>query len=81
MKFVASSESGRFTRRSCVYFFPIVAVLGASEAPKLGDAEWTRRFTKFMKELNEFIILLNDNKVDRKKWEQVKASWDAIESN
>lgn len=46
--------------------------------PQLGGKEWTRRFRDFMKELNEFIIELNDNKLDTAKWDRVCRAWSAI---
>jgi hypothetical protein len=51
----------------------------ADVGPPLGSDEWTRRFREFMKELNEFIIELNDNNLDKRKWKRVCQAWSAIE--
>jgi hypothetical protein len=51
----------------------------AGTGPPFGSEEWTRRFRDFMKELNEFIIELNDNKLDEKKWKRVCQAWSVME--
>lgn len=51
----------------------------ASAGPVLGSEEWTRRFRDFMKDLNEFIIELNDNKLDERKWKRVCQAWSVME--
>jgi hypothetical protein len=66
------------TRR--IHFMLLLMLLNQSARPnpRIGDAEWTMRFRRFMKELNEFIIQLNDNKIDEKKWKRVCESWSMI---
>ena len=46
---------------------------------RFGGEEWTLRFRQFMKELNEFIIELNDNKLDERKWRRVCQAWSALD--
>ena len=51
----------------------------AFSGPKLGDAEWMTRFREFVKEFNDFILGLNDQRFDRAKWERVRSAWRRIE--
>lgn len=63
-------------------YFTLLLILqsrNVGAGPLLGSEEWTRRFRDFMKELNEFIIELNDDKLDEKKWKRVCQAWSVIE--
>jgi hypothetical protein len=42
---------------------------------KLGDGEWMRRFREFIKAFNAFVEALDDGKLDRVKWERMRAEW------
>jgi hypothetical protein len=61
--------------------FPLLLLQShrAFAGPPLGGEQWSRRFRDFMKELNEFVIELNDDKLDERKWKRVCQAWSAIE--
>jgi hypothetical protein len=46
---------------------------------KLGDGEWMRRFREFIKAFNAFVEALDDGKLDRAKWERMRAEWHQLE--
>jgi hypothetical protein len=46
---------------------------------KLGDGEWMRRFREFIKAFNAFVEALDDGKLDRVKWERMRAEWRQLE--
>jgi hypothetical protein len=46
-------------------FLLILQSRNAGAGPLLGSEEWRRRFRDFMRDLNEFIIELNDNKLEK----------------
>ena len=37
----------------------------AAAQPKLGDSEWLRLFGAFLRELNQFVFSINDDRLDR----------------
>lgn len=43
--------------------------------PTFGDAEWQRRFDLFLRELNQFIVALNDDRLDLDRWKRVQNAW------
>jgi hypothetical protein len=43
--------------------------------PKLGDAEWLRRFGVFLRALNLFVLALNEDRLDRAGWARVQSAW------
>lgn len=51
----------------------------ASARPKLGDAEWMRRFGVFLRELNEFVFAINEERLDRTRWDRVRSAWAELE--
>ena len=60
--------------RRTVFFLFSVAVTAAPR-PKLGDTDWMRRFREFVKAFNDFVITLNDDKLDVTKWERMRSAW------
>lgn len=58
---------------------PVAFGAHAFARPKLGDAEWMRRFREFIKAFNDFVVALDDGKLDRVKWERMRDTWHRIE--
>jgi hypothetical protein len=73
-------EEARLGRRASMLVLSAAAAAYAGRQPKLGDAEWMRRFREFVKAFNDFIITLNDNILDRGKWERLRSAWREIET-
>ena len=48
--------------------------------PKLGDAEWLRRFGVFLQALNLFVLALNEDRLDRAGWARVQSAWAELET-
>jgi hypothetical protein len=67
------------TRR---FYFVVYAsaFMGRTVArPKLGDAEWMKRFREFVRAFNDFVIVLDDGKFDHAKWQQMRIEWQRLE--
>ena len=54
------------------------AALARAAGPK-GDPDWEPKFHRFVKQLNLFIISLNDGVFDSKQWKHVEQAWAEME--
>jgi hypothetical protein len=52
----------------------------AFSQPRLGDAEWRRRFRSFVRLFNAFVESLNDGKFDFERWREMRVAWGRLES-
>jgi len=46
---------------------------------RIGDAEWMRRFREFIKAFSDFVVALDDNKLDLSKWERMRTTFHSLE--
>ena len=78
---VSTSNSQPMVRRSAISCLAVLfpALLKAAQPPKLGDPEWMRRFGLFLQEVNQFVLALNEDKLDRTRWERIRAAWAALQ--
>jgi len=72
-------KEARPGRRASILALSAAVAAYAGRQPKLGDAEWMRRYREFVKAFDDFVITLNDNILDRAKWERVRIAWRQIE--
>jgi hypothetical protein len=49
--------------------------------PKLGDDEWIRRFRGFIKSFNDFVVALDEGKLDRAGWERMRVQFHQLEES
>ena len=68
-------------RRSLLWMVYSAMAAKAAQRPKLGDPDWMRRFREFVKTFNEFIISLNDDKLDVGQWERMRSAWHRVEGD
>ena len=71
------------TRRMCFGFFLAGLMWWAGPAfpqPRLGDAEWLRRFRSFVRLFNSFIESLNDGEFDFETWREMGAAWRKLQT-
>jgi hypothetical protein len=66
-------------RRHLALMLAGVAPLMAKEQQSLGDAGWLPKFRKFLKQLNLFLLALNDDVLDVKLWKKVEEAWTDLE--
>ena len=73
--------SGRYlmTRRLCFRLIVATIPLSAFARPKLGDAEWMRRFRDFVRIFNGFVDSLNEGRFDLSKWRRMRAVWTELD--
>jgi len=76
---VASKLGQTLTRRCSLLMISAAFGVRAFARPKLGDAEWMSGFREFIKAFNDFVVALDDGKLDRVKWERMRDTWHKIE--
>ena len=68
-------------RRVLLVVLPAAALASpqAAAQPKLGDSEWLRLFGALLRELNQFVFSINDDRLDRARWQRVRSAWADLE--
>jgi hypothetical protein len=66
-------------RRILVFLFSLAVTAGAARRSKLGDTDWMRNFREFVKAFNDFVIALDDDKLDVSKWARMRSAWHRLE--
>jgi hypothetical protein len=66
------------SRRSVFAVIVACNVMSSAHA-RIADAEWMRRFREFIKAFNDFVVALDDNKLDLSKWESMRTTFHSLE--